>query len=245
MVGARELTNSLQCALSSYRKCHIKTSALSLRDKLPLDRQGKEKKFYILSVTQNTQGHVAGLVFNSVLNKLVENLKSQILPPIWHTVANHGVTFFRLWSKWHHSDHLPCREGLEITNDKARVLVNWASFIWEVVRDIEFSSSVKPLYKRHLLNESVGFCVCNICLKFFSSLPELNSVVSSETWRVHGVRRAVGREDACSPFAVSLALGIWGCSKPWPAMEDGRETLRILQQLLLAPAGRKINEEGV
>lgn len=70
-------------------------------------------------------------------------------------------------------------------------------------------------------------------------------MTNGETWGVHGVERAVGREDTCSPFAVSLVLGILGCSKPWLAMEDGRETLHLIWQLPLAPAGRKINEESV
>lgn len=45
--------------------------------------------------------------------------------------------------------------------------------------------------------------------------------------------------------APLLEAWLWGRGKPWAAMEGGREALRFLQQLLLAPAGRKISEEGV
>lgn len=75
----------------------------------------------------------------------------------------------------------------------------------------------QPLNKSHLLNESIGSCVCNVCLKSLCSLPLLNSVVSSEIWRVH-----VGRGSADSPFSVSLALGLLACNKPWPCY-GGRE----------------------
>lgn len=83
----------------------------------------------------------------------------------------------------------------------------------------------QPLNKSHPLDKSIGFCVGNVCLKSLCSLPELHPVVSSETWRVHGEGRAVGRETACSPFAVSLALGLLGCSKPRPVL-----SLTLLQR---------------
>lgn len=120
----------------------------------------------------------------------------------------------------------------------------------------------QPLNKNHPLNKSIGFCVCYVCLKSLCSLPELNSVISSETWRVDGVGRAVGIESAGSPFSVSLALGLLACNNldlffPWPcygAREAnsassscccwlllGEKSLKVLYKLVNIP---RLEEKG-